>query len=287
MTVDYRVRLEAFEGPLDLLLHLIRRAEVDVTDIPIATIADQYLEHVASPGRINIDLAGEFLVMAATLAEIKSRMLAPPPESPGEGGAGGNAPPATSGDPRADLVRQLLEYKRFRDAADALEARRVEWQRRFPVRRAGVDGEALRAAVEAQADLTELEDLDLLDLVRAHARIVETVSFDRLGDHTVVADDTPIELHAADVLDRLRRDDPRREGIELVSLFAGRTRVQMIGLFLAVLELVRRREVAVAQDPVTLRITIVLRSDADRAAVPDADGEGSFRGAAGGTDDGG
>lgn len=267
LTVDYRVRLEAFEGPLDLLLHLIRRAEVDVTDIPIATIADQYLEHVASPDRINIDLAGEFLVMAATLTEIKSRMLAPPAEA--EGAASG-APARPAGDPRADLVRQLLEYKRFRDAADALEARRIEWQRRFPARRAGVDGEALRAAVEAQVDLTDLEDLDLLDLVRAHARIVETVSFDRLGDHTVVADDTPIELHAADVLDRLQRDDPRHEGIELASVFAGRTRVQMIGLFLAVLELVRRREVAVSQDPDTLRITIALLPNSGRAETPDA-----------------
>ncbi|MFM9996014.1 MAG: segregation and condensation protein A, partial [Phycisphaerales bacterium] len=112
MTVDYRVRLEAFQGPLDLLLFLIRRAEVDVTDIPISTIADQYLEHLAAIERIDIDLAGEFLVMAATLMEIKSRSLLPQ-----EAAAEGDDEP----DPRRELVKQLLEYRKFKDAAAALE----------------------------------------------------------------------------------------------------------------------------------------------------------------------
>lgn len=268
MTVDYRVRLEAFQGPLDLLLFLIRRAEVDVTDIPVAVIADQYLEHLAAIERIDIDLAGEFLVMAATLMEIKSRMLAPPSaDLEGEredGEPAFRAEGRSTLDPRADLVRQLLEYKRFRDAADALDSRRLEWTRRFPARRAGIDDAALRAAVEAQADETDLEDLDLMDLVRAHARIVTVVNLDRLGEHTVVYDDTPIELHAEDIVDRLRRDDPELRGIELTVIFSGRTRSQMIGLFMAVLELVRNRRVAVSQEAGTAgAIRIALRDDGD------------------------
>ena len=149
----------------------------------------------------------------------------------------------------------------------------MEWERRWPVHRIGIDDEALRAAMaEGESDL-DLEDLSLLDLAEAHARIVATVNFDRLGEHTVVYDETPIELHAADIIDRLRRDDPESRGVELASLFAGRTRSQMIGLFLATLELVRRREVAVTQEPETLRITIALRPDAE--AEPRSGGEAS------------
>ncbi len=275
MPVDYRVRLDAFQGPLDLLLYLIRRAEVDIADIPIATIADQYLEHLGAIERIDIDLAGEFLVMAATLMEIKSRMLAPP--APEDGPAAGEEPVGSESrpalDPRAELVRQLLEYKRFRDAAEALDGRRFEWERRFPARRAAIPDDAMRAAIEERADEVELEDVDLLDLVRAHARIVETVNLDRLGDHTVVYDDTPIELHAADVLDRLRRDDPEGRGVDLASIFEGHTRAQMIGLFLAVLELVRKREVEVSQPERTGPIRIALRPDAE--AEPRSEGSGT------------
>lgn len=278
MQTEYRVKLEAFEGPIDLLLFLIRRAEVDVTDIPIAAITDQYLAYLSQIDRIDIDLAGEFLVMAATLMEIKARMLAPPAP---EGETADGAATATEGkpalDPRADLVRQLLAYKRFRDAADALDRRRVEWERRWPVRRLGIDDDALKAAMaEGETDL-DLEDLSILDLAQAHARIVATVNFDRLGEHTVLYDETPIELHAADIIDRLRRDDPESRGVELAGLFAGRTRGQMIGLFLATLELVRRRDVAVTQDPETLRITIALRPEVDRempgASVADTGAE--------------
>lgn len=262
MPVDYRVRVDAFQGPLDLLLYLIRRAEVDVTDIPIAAIADQYLEYLAAIERIDIDLAGEFLVMAATLMEIKSRMLAPPSEVGDD--AGSEAPAAAPlADPRAELVRQLLEYKRFRDLSDALDGRRQEWTRRFPLRRIGIDDRAVREAIDAAGDEVELEDLDLLELARAHARIVETVNLDRLGDHTVRYDDTPIEVHAADVLDQLQRDDPGSQGVGLAAIFSGRTRSQMIGLFLAVLELVRRRSVAVWQEAGAVQVR--RRPDADAA----------------------
>ena len=196
----YTVRLDEFEGPLDLLLHLIRKDEVALHDIPIASITDQYLEHVRriemhGAGRIDIDTAGEFLVMAATLMEIKSRMLMPRQEAPASDAPRERGEPE---DPRSELVRQLLEYKRYRDAANALERRAEDWRKRFPAQRAGLDDDRLQAALEAAPD-TELEDLDLLDLVEAFRRISETVIFDRLGDHQVTYDDTPIELHAEDI----------------------------------------------------------------------------------------
>lgn len=274
MTTDYRVHLDAFEGPLDLLLYLIRRAEVDIHDIPVAVITEQYLEYLGAIDRIDIDLAGEFLVMAATLMEIKSRMLAPPPQ-PAQGPGGPASPGAADSDPRADLVRQLLAYKQYRDAADALEHKRHEWTQRFPNARAGVDDESLREAIAAQADDLELEDISLVDLVECFQRIIATVNFDRLGEHQVVSDDTPIELHAEDILDRLRREAAGEGGpreIPLQSIFTGRKRGEMIGLFLAMLELVRRRQLRVRQEAPGGLIVVGLRDPGEEAPqeAPDA-----------------
>ena len=110
---QYRVNLDIFAGPLDLLLYLVRTEEVDIYDIPIARITDQYVKYIDFLKRLDIDLAGDFLVMAATLMEIKSAMLLPRPE-PGQAGY------EDITDPREQLVRQLLEYKRFKDAANLL-----------------------------------------------------------------------------------------------------------------------------------------------------------------------
>jgi segregation and condensation protein A len=266
VTVEYRVRLEAFEGPLDLLLYLIRRAEVDITDIPVSTIADQYMAYLSGIEKIDIDLAGEFLVMAATLMEIKSRMIQPAKPA-GEGEEGGGAAAnllgetdAAAEDPRAELVRQLLAYKKFRDASQELESRKSDWDRRFPSGRAGIDNESLREAMLAAAEDVELDEVSLVDLASAFARIEASVNFDRLGEHTVTYDDTPIELHAEDILDRLKREGaPGAVRMTLVSLFTGRSRGEMLGLFLATLELVRRRAVAVKQDTGSGEIVLELR----------------------------
>ncbi|MBN8597997.1 MAG: segregation/condensation protein A [Planctomycetes bacterium] len=274
LTEDYRVRLESFEGPLDLLLFLIRKNEVDVTDIPIAPIADQYIAFLKDLDKdgtpVDIEVAGEFLVMAASLMEIKSRWLARSNDP--------NAPVASddSGvdatDPRADLVRQLLAYKQYRDAADALEFRGKQWQARFPVGGADelaptVDEQTIRDEVAA----LDVEDLELTDLLEAFKKIVATVNFERLGDHQVVYDDTPIELHAADIVDRIKTEPfdsaaeaGARPKISFRSLLTNRSRSEMIGLFLAVLDLVRRRVVGVQQDKQSSEITLLLR-DPDEA----------------------
>ncbi|MCI0363099.1 MAG: segregation/condensation protein A [Phycisphaerales bacterium] len=133
---DYQITLDAFRGPLDLLLYLIRRAEVDIHDIPIAQITDQYLAFLKQLDDIDIDVAGEFLVMAATLIEIKSRTLAPPQsKASAEGDASAQpSPEAAVLDPRFELVQQLLAYQKFRIAADELESRRIAFAQRFPRR---------------------------------------------------------------------------------------------------------------------------------------------------------
>lgn len=266
---EYRVNLEAFEGPLDLLLYLIRRHEVEIADIPIARLTDQYLAHLSGLERIDIETAGEFLLMAATLMEIKSRMLAPgAPE-----GADGAAPDPAD-DPRAELVRQLLAYKRLRDASDRLEERFRQWQRRVPAGRAAFDAGA-SASVPDDDEALELEDLSLADLAQAFQRISESINFDRLGDHAVVYDDTPLEIHAADLLDLLARaptaapgDAPDAPGLPLRAVFEGRSRAEMLGLFLAMLELVRQRRIAVRQDRGTGEITVRLREQDPADAAP-------------------
>jgi segregation and condensation protein A len=254
LTEDYRVHLDAFEGPLDLLLFLIRKNEVDIHDIPVAVIAEQYLAFLkgieGGLGKIDIDTAGEFLVTAATLLEIKSRMLSPSPAAQTTDAAGPEE------DPRADLVRQLLAYKKYRDAAEALEKRGEEWRRRFPAGAAGVDEqrlqEAIAGAIEGAGEGVDAEDLDLMDLVEAFQRISETVNFDRLGEHHVQYDDTPVELHAEDIVDQLRRlGEAEREArgeMSFAGIFRGRTKGEMVGLFLALLQLVRLRRVAIRQE---------------------------------------
>ena len=263
---DYQVRLSAFEGPLDLLLFLIRRAEVDIHDIPIAQITNQYLETIRGARDLDVEQAGEFLVMAATLVEIKSRMLAPVPE--GVDTTDPLAPSEAGEDPRRDLVRQLLAYQRFRTAADGLEQLRSEYARRWPASgHADAPTEDGREREWTPEDL-DLGDVHVLDLLEAFERLSAAVDFTRLGDHQVTWDDTPIGLHQDDLVDRLARSDGRR--MTLQSVFEGRSRLDRIGLFLALLELAREQRVRVRQDRAEDAIEIELRDVPSVTAKPAA-----------------
>lgn len=264
----YRVRLDAFEGPMDLLLHLIRKAEVDIHDIPIAMIAGQYIACLEGLERIDIEQAGEFLVVAATLMEIKSRMIQPVEEREER-----DTSDDEGEDPRAELVRQLLEYKKYRDASDRLEERRQMWEKRYPVARAATDRESMTDAIAAMNESVELDDVSITELVAAFERIVESVNFDRTGEHEVLDDDTPIELHAEDILDRIARDGHAIEGgqkrLTLQEVFVGRTRAAMLGLFLAVLELLKQQRATAKQDNDLGSIVLELKPKSDDAAAED------------------
>ncbi|RLS64079.1 MAG: hypothetical protein DWH97_08845 [Planctomycetota bacterium] len=256
---DWLVRLPVFQGPLDLLLFLVRRAEVDIHDIPIHTLTDHYLEYVRRLSSVDIDLAGEFLVMAATLVEIKSRSLAPT----ATGDEADNATNTNAGeDPRSELIRQLLAYQKFRTAAEILDVRRREFAQRAParVRPGSIDAqENANDGLDVDgvtAQEFELEDLDLRDLYAAFETIAASIDLTRVGDHRVEYDDTPIALHQDDLVDRLSRVTHNR--LDLTTVFEGRTHSERIGLFLALLELVRQGRIHVKQDDLDDQIEVTL-----------------------------
>ena len=228
---EYRVNLDIYSGPVDLLLYLIRREEVDIYDIPIARITEQYVRYVEMIEALDPNIAGEFLVLAATLMEIKTRMLLPTPSAE-EGGDD-----ALEIDPRAELVRQLLEYKNFKDAAGDLRDSAHLQAMKFPRR----PGKGDDQPNEVQLDLDDAQVWHLLD---AFDKLMAAIG-QRVDRHEVIYDDTPVELHAADIVDRLQRDG----AMSFARLFEGRdSRSEMIGLFLALLELIRRKRLLVTQD---------------------------------------
>jgi segregation and condensation protein A len=221
---DYRVNLEIFAGPLDLLLHLVRKEEVDIYDIPIAKITDQYIRYIEILKQLDIDVAGDFLVMAATLMQIKSAMLLP--RAPGEElGAEDLA------DPRAELIRQLLEYKRFKDAANLLAAAADEQGERFA--RPDTVIEQLKPATEPTVDL---DQISIWDLLEAFDAIMEATG--AKFDMSHITDDTPIDLYQIEILHRLQTEGP----MSFERIFEPRgNRLTLVGLFLAILELIREQ----------------------------------------------
>ena len=237
--MDWRVELDIFNGPLDLLLYLIKRDELDILDIPIATITQSYIAHLDvlrrahREGAIDIDTIGDFLVMAATLMEIKSAMLLPIPPAV-ENAANGPSVAEQLADPRADLIRQLLEYKRFKDHASVLEQHQSEFRNRFPRH------PVLRQPPGSdEPPPLDLDEVQIWDLLAAFTRLMGEIGT-RKTTHDVVDDDTPIELHAADVEDRLLRDGAST----LRQLFANRrSRGEVVGVFLALLELIREKRI--------------------------------------------
>ncbi|MEM7625119.1 MAG: segregation/condensation protein A [Planctomycetota bacterium] len=288
----YRVQLDAYAGPLDLLLYLVKRHEIDLNDIPMAELTEQYLNHLkvidslgdgsdpSSGGPMDVERAGEFLVMAATLVEIKSAMLMPHVRQE-EDEDGVDPTQDAAVDPRFELVQQLLAYKRYKDASLALDERRAEWDHRFPAgARPGTktaeptpgDSEDEAAASSAPVEL-DLEDVNVMDLCSAFGRMLDAIGF--TGDHEVTYDDTPISLHAEDIADRLERDGGP-EGMTLATLFIGRkSRSEMIGLFLATLELVRQRRILAIQPPAGGDIRLQLRPEGDRTDLDDSDDQAS------------
>ncbi|MGH7825610.1 MAG: segregation and condensation protein A [Candidatus Binatia bacterium] len=239
-----QVQLEIFEGPLDLLLHLIKKNEVSITDIPIATITEQYLATLELMQSLNLDVAGEFLVMAATLIHIKSRMLLPDgdDETDEEEGA----------DPRDELVRRLLEYQRFKEAADQLEQRELLARDVF-----------IRSA--APADKVEpagFREVSVFELLTALRRVLERLPKDSF--HEVTLDKVTVRDKMTLLLDALRVN----RKVLFESLFAEvKTRMDVIVTFLAMLELVKMRAVRIFQEELTGPILIEPVGEMDQAAT--------------------
>ncbi len=227
---DYRVNLDIFAGPLDLLLYLVRKEEVDIYDISIAKITDQYIRYIEMLKSLDIDLAGDFLVMAATLMQIKSAMLLPkadPEQMQAEDLA----------DPRTELIRQLLEYKKFKDAANLLSDAAASQRERFP--RPDSIIEAFNPDPEPQIDI---DYVSVWDLLEAFASLMQATGVGRDISH--IKDDTPIDLYQIEILHRLQEEGPT----SFEHIFESKpNRVVMIGLFLALLELIREKLVFAKQ----------------------------------------
>jgi segregation and condensation protein A len=223
---DYPVRLEMFEGPLDLLLHLIKKNEVNIYDIPIALVTQQYLEYLDLMSELNLDVVGEFLVMAATLIHIKSRMLLPRPdptqEDPDE-------------DPREALMRQLLEHQRFKAAAELLHEREIQrsaqWGR--------PDGRISEVVGEAPEPEVEV---DLFSLMTAFRQVLERA---RQRPRVILP---PEQVSIETRIEQLSARLSETEACGFEDLFADvQTRAGMIVTFLALLEMIRLKLVRVFQ----------------------------------------
>lgn len=251
-----KVQLEIFEGPLDLLLHLIKKNEVSISDVPIAAITEQYLYTLELMQSLNLDLAGEFLVMAATLIQIKSRTLLPLGEEDGDEEEGG--------DPREELIRRLLEYQRYKEVADELERREVLSRDVF------VRPSEARAKVETMG----FDELSLFDLISALRHVLERLP--KGGVHEVILEKISMREKMSQLLDDLHQ----RGRVIFQSLFEGATsRMEVVITFLATLELVKIRAIRVWQEervgPIVIELAASLGEIQDRIAKDEIEGDGN------------
>lgn len=224
--LPYQVRIENFEGPLDLLLHLIKKNEINIYDIPIALIAQQYLEYIEAMKSFNLNVAGDFLVMAATLLQIKSKMLLPVDETAQDEEDGP--------DPREELVRRLLEYKAYKEAASRLDGQEKMWREMF--NREGAPTE------DVEPDETPLEHVSLFDLVDALQKILDRNPGKKLIE--IVPDNLTVRERMNVILETLEGKD----SVSFMDLFESTShRLVVIVTFLAMLELIRLRVARVFQ----------------------------------------
>lgn len=225
--LPYQVRIENFEGPLDLLLHLIKKNEINIYDIPVAMIAQQYLAYLEAMEELNLNVAGDFLVMAATLLQIKSKMLLPVDETVDDDEDGP--------DPREELVRRLLEYKAYKEAARQLDDQEKMWREIF------WREQALSVEEEVEEDLP-LDNVSLFDLVDALKDVLERNPASRLIE--IVPDNLTVRERMNLILETLEGKD----SVSFAALFEGSShRMVVVVTFLALLELMRLRVARVFQ----------------------------------------
>jgi segregation and condensation protein A len=225
--MSFRVELDTYRGPLDLLLYLVRKHELDSTDLSVSRILDQYLEHLSVLEQLDVDAVGDFLELASTLIEIKSRMVLPRMDEDDE--------PVE--DPREELVERLLAYKKYKDAASILEERSRRQQKSYV--RLASDLPA-RRVLPADRPIHEVE---LWDLVSAMGRLLRQSQTPR--EATIVYDETPIGVHMQGIHQRVAE---RGRMAFSETLMPGMHKSVLIGVFLAVLELVRHHHVEAEQD---------------------------------------
>jgi segregation and condensation protein A len=228
-TTDYAIKLDIFEGPLDLLLYLIKKNEIDIYNIPVALITQQYLEYLNIIKSLNLDLAGEYLVMASTLIHIKSRMLLPVPEEP--------SAEEQEDDPRAELVKQLLEYQAFKDAAAELSSRPL--LERDVFKRSAAAPEEMK---KTTADEDELIEVSVFELIEAFHHLVSRI--DRKELLEIDLEKMSLTDIINDVMERLTRE----KNLTFEELLGERKdRRRIVYTFLALLELIKLKMIKAYQ----------------------------------------
>ncbi len=238
--MDFRVDLSIYRGPLDLLLYLVRKHELDILDIPIALVTEQYLAYLDVIRELDVNAVGDFLALASTLVEIKSQQVLPRADEVDD----------AVEDPREELVRRLLEYKKYRDAASILEEQGRQWQLQYP---------RIESDLPArERDLAEepIHEVELWDLVIAFARIVRENEAARPSN--IVYDETPIRVYMQRIFDRVQE----QQHLGFVDLFTpGMHKSRLVGIFLACLELVRHGHVRLEQNRLFGEIWLSARAD--------------------------
>jgi segregation and condensation protein A len=248
VTEEYKVRLEVFEGPLDLLLYLIKREEIDIYDIPIERITTQYMEYLSLLKMLDLNIAGEFIVMAATLLMIKSRMLLPVEERP-------ETEDEEEADPRWDLVRQLLEYKKFKDVAGHLQSCELRQLNMFT---RGADPE-LPPETEGGLGVGEVS---LFDLISALNKVLKNAKTEELGQ--IFAE----QFTVADKIESLLGVVREKQEVSFSLLFGDlATRSEVVCTFLALLELIRLHQLGARQAGEFGEI-VIYKAESEPASAP-------------------
>jgi len=225
--MSYKVRLEIFEGPLDLLLYLVKKDHLNIYDIPIAQVTEQYLKYIELMRLLDLDIAGEFLVMAATLMQIKSKMLLPAEETQSN---------EEEEDPRAELVRRLLEYEKFKEVAESLRQREAGQQEIFKRPKSELN------KIEAGDTGEVYFEASIFDLINAFTKALEEVPKDLF--YEVIKDEFTIEGKVHEILHLMMVESRKR----VAELFAkAKNKMEIIVTFLAILELIRLKEIVILQ----------------------------------------
>lgn len=235
--MQYKVKIDAFEGPLDLLLHLINTLEIDIYDIPVAEITEQYMLYIHTMKELQLDVASEYLVMAATLLSIKSGMLLPKHEEELEEDDFGFEPEE---DPRDELMRRLIEYRKYKEAADDL--RHMEEERSKVFTKPPSDLSAYAAEPASGSDPV---NVTIYDMLGAFQKMMRRKKLQKPLQTKIARQEIPIEKRMDEILDEFRRNPRRRKFTEL---FPSDQKDHLVVTFLAILELMKNNSIMIEQE---------------------------------------
>ncbi|WP_173916256.1 segregation/condensation protein A [Halobacillus sp. Marseille-Q1614] len=232
MTDRYQVKLDGFEGPLDLLLHLINRYEIDIYDIPVSTITEQYMNYIHTLQELELNIASEYLVMAASLLAMKSQMLLPAQQ------LNDDYAEDEEEDPREELIQRLIEYKKFKGAAESLKQKEEKANRVYT-----------RAKVDAEDDGENDEPLEpgevsMLDMLDAVNRLLKQTKSRTVQETKIKKDEISIQMRMDEILDKIKIETT---GTRFHDLFEEKTKPHIVVTFIAVLELMKNKDITCVQ----------------------------------------